>query len=251
MPEITLSTGVTLSYAAQGDPAGVPVVLLHGYTDSHPSYAPLMAHLPERIRAYAVTARGHGDSDKPERGYALADHVADVAAFLDAVGHEAAVVAGHSFGSYTAQQFAVDHPERTVAIAELEDPVDPAFARAFQESTITRPLAPGQLDRAVAESCKLPARVWKAALNGVLAATPPTEAGAITAPTRIIWGDRDQYIPRGEQLRLADAIAGAELIVYEGTGHAVHWEEPARVAADLAAFVSPRGPLRPPLAAVR
>jgi non-heme chloroperoxidase len=270
MPQITLSTGVTLDYASQGDPAGVPVVLLHGYTDSHPSYAPLMSHLPERIRAYAVTARGHGDSDKPERGYALADHVADVAAFLDAAGHEAAVVVGHSFGSYTAQRFAIDHPERTVAlvllgafravqdteeleaaIAQLEDPVDPAFARAFQASTITRPLAPGQLDRAVAESCKVPARVWQAALNGMLAAVPPTEAGTITAPTRIIWGDQDQYCPRSEQLLLADAIPGAELLVYEGTGHAVHWEEPARAAADIAALLSPRGPRRPRLAEVR
>jgi pimeloyl-ACP methyl ester carboxylesterase len=270
MPKLTLSTGVTLSYVAQGDPAGVPVVLLHGYSDSHPSYAPMMARLPGHIRAYAVTARGHGDSEKPGTGYALADHVADVAAFLDAVGHEAAVIAGHSFGSYTAQRFAIDHPERTIAlvllgafravagteeleaaIAQLEDPVDPAFARAFQESTITRPLAPGQLDRAVAESCKLPARVWKDALEGMLAATPPTEAGLITAPTRIIWGDRDQYLPLNEQLRLEAAIPGAELLVYEGTGHAVHWEEPARAAADVAAFVSPRGPLRPRLAAAR
>jgi pimeloyl-ACP methyl ester carboxylesterase len=85
----------------------------------------------------------------------------------------------------------------------------------------------------------------------MLAATPPTEAGLITAPTRIIWGDRDQYIPLEEQLRLEAAIPGAELVVYEGTGHAVHWEEPARAAADIAAFVSPRGPLRPRLAAVR
>jgi pimeloyl-ACP methyl ester carboxylesterase len=37
MLEATLSTGVTLRYAAQGDPSGVPVVLLHGLTDSHPS----------------------------------------------------------------------------------------------------------------------------------------------------------------------------------------------------------------------
>jgi pimeloyl-ACP methyl ester carboxylesterase len=270
MPQLSLSTGVTLRYAVQGDPAGVPVVLLHGYSDSHPSYAPMLAHLPEHIRAYAVTARGHGDSDKPEHGYRLEDHVADVAAFLDAAGHEAAVITGHSFGSYTAQRFAIDHPERTVAlvllgafravadaeeletaVAQLDDPVDPAFARAFQESTITRPLAPGQLDRAVAESCKVPARVWRAALEGMLAATPPTEAGLITAPTRIIWGDRDQYIPLEEQLHLEAAIPGAELVVYEGTGHAVHWEEPARAAADIAAFVSPRGPLRPRLAAVR
>ena len=269
MLEASLSTGVTLRYAAQGDPAGVPVVLLHGYSDSHPSYAPLMAKLPDHIRAYALTTRGHGDSDKPLHGYALADHVADVAAFLDIAGHEAAVIVGHSFGSYTAQQFAIDHPERTVAlvllgafravdgteeleaaIAELEDPVPPEFARAFQESTITGPLPDGFLEQAVAESCKLPARVWKAALAGVVEAAPPTDTGLITAPTRIIWGDRDQYCPRGDQLLLADAIPGAELLVYEGTGHAVHWEQPARVAADVAAFIT-RGPRRPRLAEVR
>jgi non-heme chloroperoxidase len=273
MPETILTTGVTLRYAAQGDPSGVPVVLLTGLTDSHPSYAWMTAHLPDHIRAYALTTRGHGDSDKPEHGYRLSEQAADVAAFLDAVGHDAAVVVGHSMGSYIAQQFALDHPERTIALVlmgafrafghdpelhefraqldGIEDPVPEQVARDFQESTIERPLAPGQLEQAIAESCKVPVHVWKAALDGLLDAVPPTEAGLITAPTRLIWGDRDQYIPRDEQLRLADAIPGAELLIYEGTGHAVHWEEPARAAADIAAFISPRGPLRPRLAAVR
>lgn len=268
-----LATGVRLPYVEQGDAGGVPVVLLHGYSDSHPSYAPMLAHLPEGLRAYALTTRGHGDSDKPEHGYALADSVADLAGFMDAVDVDAAVIVGHSFGSYTAQQFALDHPERTVAlvlmgafravvrdpgveeleaaIAALEDPVDPAFVRAFQESTITRRLPPGALDQVVAESRKLPAHVWKAALAGVLEAAPPTETGTITAPTRILWGDRDQYIPRGEQVLLNAAIPGSELIVYDGTGHALHWEEPARAAADVAAFVNPRGPRRPRFAAAR
>jgi non-heme chloroperoxidase len=273
MLEATLANGVTLRYAAQGDPAGVPVVLLHGYTDSHPSYAPMMAHLPHRLRAYAFTTRGHGDSDKPEGGYAMDEMAADVAAFMDAVGLEAAVIVGHSNGSYTAQRFAIDYPERTVglvlmaafrsvagdpaieefraAVEDLDDPVDPAFAREFQESTLTRPLAPGVLDRAVAESCKVPARVWRAALDGLLEADAPTDTGLITAPTRILWGDRDTYCPRGEQLLLAAAIPGAELIVYEGTGHALHWEQPERAAADVAALVSPRGPRRPRPIAVR
>ena len=273
MLDATLSTGVTLRYAAQGAPAGVPVVLLHGLTDSHPSYAPMTAHLPDHIRAYALTTRGHGDSDKPEHGYALTDQAADVAAFLDAVGHEAAVIVGHSMGSYIAQRFAVDHPERTIGLVligafrtfdhdpgleefrreldEVQDPVPEQLAREFQESTIARPLAPGQLEQAIAESCKVPAHVWRAGLDGLLDAPPPTDGGLITAPTRILWGDRDAYCPRDEQLSLIDAIPGAELIVYEGTGHALHWEEPARAAADIAAFVSPRGPRRPRLAEAR
>jgi non-heme chloroperoxidase len=272
MPAVTLTTGVTLRYAAQGDPEGVPVVLLHGYTDSHPSYAPMMAHLPDWIRAYAPTTRGHGDGDKPEGGYDLSTLAGDVVGFMDAVGVDAAVIVGHSAGSYTAQRLALDHPERTAGlvlmgafrafggpdvetmraeIARFEDPVDPAYARAFQESTITRPLPPGVLDQAVVESCKLPARIWKAALDGLADAAPPTETGTIAVPTRIIWGDRDAYCPREEQVLLAAAIPGAELTVHEGTGHALHWEDPQRVAADIAGFVSPRGRRRPRSAAVR
>jgi non-heme chloroperoxidase len=176
-------------------------------------------------------------------------------------------------GSYIAQRFAVDHPERTIGLVligafrtfdhdpgleefrkeldEVQDPVPEQLAREFQESTIARPLAPGQLEQAIAESCKVPARVWRAALDGLLEAEPPTDGRLITAPTRILWGDRDAYCPRDEQLSLTDAIPGAELIVYEGTGHALHWEEPARAAADVDAFVSPRGPRRPRLAEAR
>ena len=133
----------------------------------------------------------------------------------------------------------------------IEDPAPTELAREFQESTIARPLAPGQLEEAIAESCKVPMRVWRAGLDGLLEAAAPTDVGPISAPTRILWGDQDAFCPRGEQVLLTAAIPGAELIVYEGTGHALHWEQPARAAADIAAFVSPRGPRRPRLAAVR
>src|SRR5687768_3405964 len=60
-----LSTGVTLPFVEQGDPAGMPVVLLHGLTDSWQSFAPVLPFLPASIRAFAVTQRGHGDADRP------------------------------------------------------------------------------------------------------------------------------------------------------------------------------------------
>jgi non-heme chloroperoxidase len=58
----------------------------------------------------------------------------------------------------------------------------------------------------------------------------------ITAPALILWGDRDGFLPRNDQQALASAISGSQLVTYESTGHAVHWEAPERVAADIVAL---------------
>jgi len=63
-----LSTGVTLPYVEQGDPGGVPVVLLHGYSDSWRSWELLLAEPPDDVHAFAITQRGHGDADRPAHG---------------------------------------------------------------------------------------------------------------------------------------------------------------------------------------
>jgi pimeloyl-ACP methyl ester carboxylesterase len=67
---------------------------------------------------------------------------------------------------------------------------------------------------------------------------PPSESGTITAPTLIIWGERDELLPLGDGYLLVEAIPGSRLIVYEDTGHRVLWEQPERVAIDLADFVA-------------
>ena len=253
-----LSTGVTLPYVEQGDRAGVPVVLLHGYSDSWRSWELLLAELPDDVHAFAITQRGHGDADRPADGYQPCDLANDTVAFMDTVGIQAAIVAGHSGGSYTAQQVAIDHPDRTLglvligalhtlqdnagvkelwdAVSELADPVDPLFVRAFQQSTTTRPVPGPFLEAVIAESQKLPARVWEAALRGLLDAAPPTATGRIAAPSLILWGDDDQFATRGDQDGLAAAIEDVRTVVYERTGHAPHWERPQQVAAELAAF---------------
>ena len=66
---LKLSTGVELAYVEQGDPAGVPVIFLHGITDSWHSFEPVLPHLPETIHAFALSQRGHGEADRPEAGY--------------------------------------------------------------------------------------------------------------------------------------------------------------------------------------
>jgi pimeloyl-ACP methyl ester carboxylesterase len=93
------------------------------------------------------------------------------------------------------------------------------------------------LDVMVEEAGKVPAHVWKQTLAGLLRAQPPVP-GAITVPTLVVWGDRDELIPREDQQRFLAAIPGARLAVHEGAGHVVHWERPEPVAAEIAAFVA-------------
>jgi pimeloyl-ACP methyl ester carboxylesterase len=94
------------------------------------------------------------------------------------------------------------------------------------------------LETAIAESLKLPARVWRAAFQGFLQDELTGERGRIRTRTLILWGDRDAYGSRSDQDALVEEIAGARLVVYPGTGHALHWEEPERFASDLTAFVA-------------
>ena len=255
---VELATGVRLPYVEQGDPAGVPVLLLHGYTDSWRSFEETLAHLPDSIHAIAPTQRGHGDAERPATGYRQADFAADAVALMDALGFGPAVVAGTSMGSWVAQRIAINYPEHVLgavlmasfgpprdnpaamefgeAVATLTDPIDPAFVEDFQASTAARPLAEATLATFVEESLKLPARVWTAAYEGFLEVDFSEELPAIEAPTLVVWGDRDVFTTRDEQDSLLAAIPNARLLVYEGAGHAMHWEEPRRFAADLTAF---------------
>jgi non-heme chloroperoxidase len=259
LSSVKLRNGVTLEYAEQGDRSGLPVVFLHGATDSWLSFGDVLPNLPPSLHAVALTQRGHGGSSRPEAGYRFADFSDDLEQFLDALRVPAALIVGHSMGSYVAQRFAIDHPERTLglvlmgsfprlrgnpvvrelwdsAVSELTDPVDPALAREFQESTLARPIAAASLDAFVRESLKVPARVWRATFGEFLEADFSSELGAITAPTLIVWGDRDAIFLRDDQMTLQDSIRGSRLVIYRGAGHAFHWEEPARFASDLVAF---------------
>lgn len=259
LKSVELLTGVTLQYVEQGDPSGVPVVLLHGISDSWHSFELVLPHLPESMRAFALTQRGHGDSDRPSGAYRFAAFAADVSAFIDALHLEAAVVVGHSLGSAIAQRFAIDHPERIrglvlggsffslpnsqaaqelwAAVSAMEDPVDPGFVREFQESTIVRPVPPEFFETVVQESLKLPARVWREIVACTRQEDFSGELNKITAPTLLVWGDEDPMVPRSDQEAQTTAIADARLVVYEGTGHAVPWEEPERFASDVVSFV--------------
>jgi non-heme chloroperoxidase len=255
-----LWTGLQVQYAEQGDPTGEAIIFLHGYSDSWYSFSRVLPLLAPTYHAFALTERGHGDSDKPACCYTVDDFAADVDAFMDAVGIDEATLVGHSGGTLIASRVALSHPRRVSrlvligaaimgarneavlefaeVVRALEDPVPPAFVREFQESTIYYPVPAAFLETVVSESLKLPARVWRDYMEGMIL-TPDRTArlGELHMPTLVMAGEQDAYFPCTEQERLAATIPNATLKVYPETGHDVHWERPEQVVQDLETFM--------------
>src|SRR5687768_436763 len=92
---VALASGLVLPYAETGDPAGIPVVFVHGYVESWRYFEVVLSQLPPSLHGYAPTQRGHGDAGRPA-GYMPDEFAADVVGFMDAIGIESAALVGSS-----------------------------------------------------------------------------------------------------------------------------------------------------------
>jgi lipase len=97
-----------------------PVVCLHGITAQHRAFNAAARYLGPSLGLVGVDLRGRGDSDKPESGYSLEAHAADVVRVLDHLGLQSAVLTGHSMGAFVALKTALLFPERVRALVLLD-----------------------------------------------------------------------------------------------------------------------------------
>ncbi|MFN8621641.1 MAG: alpha/beta fold hydrolase [Chloroflexota bacterium] len=257
-------------YAVTRSGQGTPVLLLHGFTGRADDWMPFRPALERLTAPIAVDLLGHGASDAPHdpARHAVERQAADLAAFLRAQGAAPAHVAGYSFGARVALRLAVDHPDVVASLllespsAGIADPdaraarraADDDLARdlerdgiaAFVERWEALPLFAGEralpaADRAATHAARLRNDPYGLAASlrgaGQGAMAPLHEALAtITVPTTVIAGALDQAgLPRAQSV--ARAIPSARLVVVPETGHAVHREQPARLARELAAHL--------------
>lgn len=257
---IRLSTGVKLRYVEQGHRNGTPVIFLHGITDSWHSFETTLPFLPPSIRAFAISQRGHGDSDRPLEGYHPKDFAADIAAFIRQKNLGKTIVVGHSMGGVHAQQFALDYPQLSAGIVIVDsdanwgsNPGFPEFLKevrglqgqisreymdGFQRSTLAVPIDPSYYELIVNEGLKVPLRVFQTALAEMSSVNYTDELKNIKVPMLLFWGDKDMFCSADDQQVFLERVKNVRLIKYAGTGHALHWEHPQRFAADLTMFVN-------------
>jgi haloacetate dehalogenase len=119
---VTVADGVTLNAAVGG--SGSPIVLLHGFPQTHLMWRHVAADLAADHAVIVPDLRGYGDSDKPAdpdgSGYAKRTMAADVVALARALGHERFALAGHDRGALVAFRAGLDHPDAVSHLALLD-----------------------------------------------------------------------------------------------------------------------------------
>ncbi|MFZ1870084.1 MAG: alpha/beta hydrolase [Steroidobacteraceae bacterium] len=263
---VALPDGITLGYVQLGDPRGVPVVLIHGYTDSDLDWAPLVPYLSPQLRLVLIDLRGHGVSSKPECCYTRLDFAYDVKLLLDALGIQRADIVGHSLGSMIAQTFAEYWPQRTArvvlisstggpppgsgprkpefdyaaAIRRLKEPIDPDSAFMKEWWASPKPVDPEYLRRQRVNAAAIPLEVWLAVLDqGLVDSDLQRTLPRLRAPTLLIWGGADPIMEPAVRWTLRRALPRAKVVIFPGLGHNPFWEEPRACAAVINKFLAP------------
>lgn len=244
--------------AAQTRGSGPTVVLVHGFTQTKESWAPIAERLRRRFRVVSVDAPGHGGSS---------DVVADVpraASLVVATGGPGTYV-GYSMGGRICLQAALDHPEQVRALVligaspGIADEAERAARRAadveraadlrrrglaaFLDDWLAQPLfatlpeeAAGRADRLARNDPEGLAESLEHCGTGAMAPLWD-RLGELACPTLALAGELDQrYAALAERMAAAAPPGRVQVRIVAGAGHAVHLEAPHDVGALLEAF---------------
>ena len=272
MSNIT-ANGIQIEYDTFGAPSAPPILLIMGLGAQmiawHEGFCELLAAkghyvirfdnrdvgLSTKFEAAGVPnimqMRADAAEGKPiQAPYLLSDMAADAAGLLDALKIDAAHIVGASLGGMVAQQFVIDHPQRTLTLTsimsttgnpELPAPKPEAIARLLtpapmdREGNIAYRLATakiiGSLPELIDEAFVLAnaARAYDRAFypagtvrQMVAVTASPNRKSALAnvkAPTLVIHGEIDPLVPLTGGIDTHEAIAGSELLVVPKMGH--------------------------------
>jgi haloacetate dehalogenase len=121
----TLADGTRLFARCGGVRDGPPLLLLHGFPQSHAMWHRVARRLAGRFCLVLPDLRGYGDSDKPpgaadHANYSKRAMAADMAALMTSLGHERFGLVGHDRGGRVAHRLALDHRARITRLALID-----------------------------------------------------------------------------------------------------------------------------------
>jgi pimeloyl-ACP methyl ester carboxylesterase len=248
-------------YLEGGDPAGVPLVLVHGFGGDKDNWAFYAPYLKGPYRLIFPDLPGFGDTVRhPELNHSGAAQAERLGHFLEALGIERCHLGGNSMGGYIALLFALAQPNRLrsltlfnnagvlgtqpsdlQAMIEAEPGASPLVPRSPDELrelltfVVFRPRPiPGRflavLYNDFAAHRLLLDRIFAQLADDMLNHPLNDRLGEVAVPTLIVWGRHDRLIDVTSAEVQHQGIAGSELVVFEDVGHVPMMEQPARTA---------------------
>ena len=262
---VTTTDDLTLWWAAQGDAAGTPLLLIQGLGYTADLWFRVLPGLSAARRTVRFDNRGVGRSTVPPTPWSIAAMAGDAVAVLDAAGVERAHVFGVSMGGLIAQELALGHPERVDRLvlgcthpggrdAVRMDPAaatmlmdrTPGTAREAAEASVPFLYAEGTSRDDIATDIDIRVRypMRATAYWGQLDAMRQHEGTlsrlpGLRAPTLVVHGTDDRLVQPGNAELLAKAIPGARLCWLEGAGHVFWTDRPDQTVTLVNDFLDP------------
>ena len=255
MPRIAVN-GVELYFEEHG--SGDPILFHHGFTGSHDGRVPIAERLRDRYRCILMDARGAGDSERAEGGYAIEQYAADVIGLATALGLERFTYVGHSMGGGIGWWLGLEHADRLdrlVLVAPIPADGIEASDELFERARELRER--GARDVMIRERLATAARPEQARDEEVARAVDRSlsssdghfidswqamrefkvgdRLGELATPTLMIVGAADNLLRAnvGDFLRLPKAT----LHVFSRVGHGVFVDVPDAFAEVIADFM--------------
>lgn len=254
MPSANID-GVQLHFESDGD--GPPIIALHGGLGFDHTYMRRgLAPLAQSARLITPDLRCNGRSEAPIDSLTMERLADDIAGLMDVLEIPAATVLGHSYGGFVAQELALRHPERLARLVLVDtSPGQPGVAEIPPEGPpqpegLVRLFAnPPTSDEAATAFVPqiLPYYLYSLDVDSAMPffvgsqmRVAPMQQGfallagwssvdrlrEVTAPTLCLWGRHDVITSLPQSGRILDRIQGAELRVFDRSGHFPFMEEP-------------------------
>lgn len=259
----------TVGYEESGD--GVVLILLHGFPHDRRLWDPVRRGVAGTARCITPDLRGFGESSAGECRASMDQYADDLAAFMDALGIEQAVVGGISMGGYVTMAFWRRHRERVRALMFSDTRADADSAETRSRRDLHIELAAREGARAISKLL-LPSLVSQQTMEGrpditnaleIMMAGQPVSViisalkamrdrqdsraslAGIDVPTLVLVGESDKLSPPNEARALVEAIpatTSTRLEIIAGAAHLPCLERPAPVVFVLSEFLSSLNP---------
>lgn len=258
--------GANVRVRIEGPEDAPPIILMHGFIYSLETWDAWAAALKADHRVIRFDLLGHGLSGPdPQQRYSPDERAAFVGAVMDALDIDRAVIGGNSLGGLAAWRFAATEPDRVTALILVspggypangvgDTPLSPPapmalFLRTAPDAGVAYTLGNiyGDDTKITPERVKLVGDMMRRPGNGdafiqsieeFTLPDPEPMLKSIAAPTLILWGSEDAVMPVDHGRKMAEAIPGARLVIYDGVGHVAQEEAPEETIKDVQAFLA-------------